>query len=220
MSSDPHQSGPPNQSDDPPEQLISIFDPYPGEDSSEEDGDPPYCLGFDLYYVNIRPEDLPIFETQEEFHRFITNRACGTMEAAIRYQQWWPFNGEGAGDDLTNQPLDAERGYEDLREAYDDAMSQALRARRRGRVCCEMHAALLRTPRLPTTTAADDDEGDGDDDEGDDEDGDKNEYEEGDEDEEGDEENDEEDDEDMAEGAAVAAVAAEVNSNDGVGSEE
>ncbi|KAI5792871.1 hypothetical protein FPQ18DRAFT_305243 [Pyronema domesticum] len=92
------------------EQLISIFDPYTGDDSSDEDGDPRYCLGFDLYY------------------------------------QWWPFNGEGAGDNLTNQLLDTERGYEDLREAYDDAMSQALRARRRGAVCCEMHAAFLRAP--------------------------------------------------------------------------
>lgn len=43
------------------EQLISIFDPYTGDDSSDEDGDPRYCLGFDLYYVNIRPEDMSVF---------------------------------------------------------------------------------------------------------------------------------------------------------------
>jgi hypothetical protein len=45
-----------NQSD---EQIISIFDPYPGADSRDEDGDPPYCLGFNLYYVNIHREDMP-----------------------------------------------------------------------------------------------------------------------------------------------------------------
>jgi hypothetical protein len=88
------------------------------------------------------------------------------MEAAARYQQWWPFHGEG-GDDQRNWLRNAERGYEDLREAYDNALSQAVRARRRG--CCLLRDACG-LAWLATDSGeenGDDDKEGGDDDEGD-----------------------------------------------------